>query len=230
MVASLVKHYLTSNRNVRSAIIIGEIRPDQSRIIAPGMNEDISSRNDVWSTVRNDVGEADKLDAAVQQSSTDEWNTASLKIEEGSPESIFRKVVEQFDSIERINLANSLSVQTPELVLLRHTPMQTDNVGEWRSGGAANRIANQDGIWKPMLSEIKAAAIHGKSEKISEKLAYRKFIKDSEFETSKVFERENIEDRKNIKNIETRLRMTRSENSSTRSKKHGPKVNLDPDP
>ena len=33
-----------------------------------------------------------------------------------------------------------------------------------------------------------------------------------------------------IKNIETRLRMNRSENISTRSKKHGPKVNLDPDP
>ena len=34
------------------------------------------------------------------------------------------------------------------------------------------------------------------TETISEKLAYRKFIKDSEFETRKVFERENIEERK----------------------------------
>ena len=41
---------------------------------------------------------------------------------------------------------------------------------------------------------------------------------------------ENIEECKNNKNIETRLRMTRSENSSTRSKNHGPKVNIDPDP
>ena len=81
-------------------------------------------------------------------------------------------------------------------------------------------------------------AIHGKSETKSEKLAYRKYIKDSEFETRKVFEQENIEERKNIKNIETLLRMTWlddkqmtwSENSSTHSKKHGPKVNLDPDP
>ena len=43
---------------------------------------------------------------------------------------------------------------------------------------------------------------------MSEKLAYRKYIEDMDFETSKVFERENIE-RENIKNIETRLRMTR---------------------
>ena len=86
------------------------------------MNEDISIRDDVRSTVRSDVGEADKLDAAVQRSLSDEWNTASLRIVEGSPESIFRKVVEKYDSSKRMNLANSLSVQTPELVLLRHTP------------------------------------------------------------------------------------------------------------
>ena len=40
-----------------------------------------------------------------------------------------------------------------------------------------------------------------------------------------------IEECENIKDIETRLRMTRSENSSTSNyKKHGPKVNLYPDP
>ena len=110
-----------------------------------------------------------------------------------------------------MNLANSLSVQTPELVLLRHTSMQTDNVGKQRNVRFATRIANKDGIWKPTLSDIETAPTHGKIETIREKLAYRKFIKDSEFETSKVFGRENIEERKNIKNIETRLRMTRIE-------------------
>ena len=102
-----------------------------------------------------------------------------------------------------MNLANSLSVHTPYLVLLRHTPMQTDNVGKQRGGAAATRIADQDGIWRPTLSDIKTAAIHGESETKIEKLAYRKFIKDSEFETRKVFERENIEERENMKNIET---------------------------
>ena len=66
--------------------------------------------------------------------------------------------------------------------------MQTENVGERRGGAAATRIADQDGIWSPTLSDIKTAAIHGDSETISEKLAYRKFIKDSDFETRKVFE------------------------------------------
>ena len=44
---------------------------------------------------------------------------------------------------------------------------------------------------------------HGDVETMSEKLAYRKFIKDSEFETTEVFERENIE------NIGTWLEMTK---------------------
>ena len=130
MVAPLDEPFLASNGNVRSASIIGSSRPDKSRIIAPGMNEDISSRYDVRSTVRSDVGEADKLDAAVQKYLSDEWNKAPLRIVEGSPESIFRKVVKNSDSNERMKLTNSLSVHTPELVLLRHTPMQTDNVGE----------------------------------------------------------------------------------------------------
>ena len=77
MVTPLDKPFLTSNGEIRLASIFGASRPDQSRIFAPGMNEDISSRDDVRSTVRNDVGKADKLDAAVQISLSDEWNTAS---------------------------------------------------------------------------------------------------------------------------------------------------------
>ena len=55
LVPPLDEPFMTSNVNVRSASIIGANRPDQSRIFAPGMNEDISSRDDVRITVRNDV-------------------------------------------------------------------------------------------------------------------------------------------------------------------------------
>ena len=208
LVASLDEPFLASDGNVRLASIIGASRPDQIRIIAQGMNEDILSRNNVRSTVRSDVGEADELDAAIQLSLSYEWNTASSRILDGSPEIIFRKVVKKSDSSERMKLAKSLSVHTPELVLLRHTPMQTDNVGKRRENSAATRLTDQYGIWRTMLSDIKAAVIYGESETISEKLAYRKFIKDSEFETREVFELENIKEREYIKNIETRLRMT----------------------
>ena len=51
MVAPLDEPFLAINWYVRLASIIGASRPDQSGIIAPGMNEDISSRDDVRSTV-----------------------------------------------------------------------------------------------------------------------------------------------------------------------------------
>ena len=102
-----------------------------------------------------------------------------------------------------MNLTNSLYVQTPDLVYFRYPTIHTYNVLDQRTGGVATRIANKDGIWKPTLSNIETAPTHGNIEIISEKLAYRKFIKDLEFETRKVLERENIKARKNIKNIET---------------------------
>ena len=77
MVTSLVESLLESNGNVRSTSIIGASWPDQSRIFTPGMNKDIYGRYDVESTVRNDVGKADKLNATVEGSSTDECNTES---------------------------------------------------------------------------------------------------------------------------------------------------------
>ena len=154
MVASLDEPFLASNGNICLASIIGESMPNQSRIIATGMNKHISSRNDVWSTVRSDVSKADKLDTAVQRSSSNKWNAAPLWIVEGSPKSIYPKIVEKYDSSERMNLANSLGVQTPKLVLLRIPPMQTDNVGDRRDEGVATRVAYEDGTRRPTYSRI----------------------------------------------------------------------------
>ena len=125
------------------------------------MHEDISGRDDVRSTVRNDVGEADKLNATVDGSSTDEWNTASSRIEESTPKSIFRKGIKKLDSSDRMNLTNSLRVQTADLVSFRDPTIQTDNILDQRSGGVTTRIANKDGIWEPKLSDIGTAATHG---------------------------------------------------------------------
>ena len=90
---------------------------------------------------------------------------------------------------------------------------------------------DKDGIRRPTDRDVRMTPTHGNVETMSEKLAHRKFIKDSEFETREVFERENIE------NIGTRLettrldenQMTRSVDSSKSSEKHEPEVNPDPD-
>ena len=85
-----------------------------------------------------------------------------------------------------MNLANSLRVQTPDLVSFRDPTIQTDNVLDQRSGGVATRIANKYGVWEPKPSNIGTAATHDEIKNISEKLAYRKYIKDSDFVLRKV--------------------------------------------
>ena len=101
---------------------------------------------------------------------------------------------------------------------------------------AATRVMDQDGIWRPTDRDVRTAPTHGDIETISEKLAFHKYIKDLEFETRKLFEREMSN--QNIENIGTRLETTRlDENQMTRSvhisklsKNHEPEVNPDPEP
>ena len=90
---------------------------------------------------------------------------------------------------------------------------------------------DQDRIRRPTDRDVRTTPTYGDVDTMSEKLAYHKFIKDSEFKAREVFDRENI------KNIGTRLettrldkQMTRSVDSSKRSKKHEPEVNLDDKP
>ena len=89
-----------------------------------------------------------------------------------------------------MNLANSLGVHTPKIVSFRHPTMQTDNVGHRSDGSVAARVVDQDGIWRPTDRDVRTMPTHGENETIIEKLAYCKFIKDSEIETREVFERE----------------------------------------
>ena len=124
MVTYLVESLLTSNGNIRLASILGASRTNQSRIFVPGMHEDISGRDDVRSTVRNDVGKAGKLETTVEGSYTDEWNTASSRIEESTPKIIFRKGIKKLDLSDRMNLTNFLRVQTPDLVSFRDPPFR----------------------------------------------------------------------------------------------------------
>ena len=89
--------------------------------------------------------------------------------------------------------------------------MQTDNVGNPINSITTTRVMDQDGIRRPVERDVRTTPTHGGVETMSEKLAYCKFIKDSEFETREVFERENIE------NIGTRLETTRLDGQMTQS-------------
>ena len=179
MITPLTEPFLTSDGDVRSTIVIGASRTNHSRIVTPFMNKDISSGDDVLSTVRSDVDEADKLNTAVQRSSTNKRNTAPSRIEEGSLKIIFPEIVEESNSSERMNLANSLGVLNPKLVSFRHPPMQTDNVGHRSDGSVATRVMDQDRIWRPMDRDVRTAPTHGDVKTMSQNLAHCNFIKDS---------------------------------------------------
>ena len=122
-------------------------------------------------------------------------------------DSICPKIIKESNSSERMNLVNSLLVQTPKLVSFGHPSTQTDNVGLLINSIAVTRVVDQDGIWRPTDRDVKMASRHGDIENISEKLAFRKYIRDSEFETREVFERETSN--QNIENIGIRLETAR---------------------
>ena len=199
MIALQDESTLSSNRIVRTSIDIGNSRIDHGRIGTPTVNKNIWSVDDNFN-VQSDVGKADKLDTIVQQYPTNKRNTASPRIKEKSLESIFSKIVEESNSSERMNLANYLGIDSPKLVHLGHPPIETNNVGDLLDGIVATRIENSNRIWMRTDSDNMMSHTHD-IETISEKIAYRKHIRDLEFETRKVLERETSN--KNVENIVT---------------------------
>ena len=120
----------------------------------------------------------------------DERNTASLLIVECAPKSIFVKDIKEFDSSSKKNLTNSVPVKTPDLVSFRDLPVNTDNVTDQRSGSVATNISDKDRIWKPKPSDLGTAATHDLIKNISEKLAFNKYLKELDFETIKMLQRD----------------------------------------
>ena len=59
-----------------------------------------------------------------------------------------------------MNLANSLSIETPKLVHFGQPPIETDNVGNLLGGIVANRIENSNGIWRRTDRDDRMAHTH----------------------------------------------------------------------
>ena len=85
-----------------------------------------------------------------------------------------------------MNLTNSLGIETPKFLHLGHPPIEIENVGNLIDGIVATRIENLDRIWRRTDRDDRMAHAHDDIETISENIAYRKNIRDSEFETREV--------------------------------------------
>ena len=103
-----------------------------------------------------------------------------------------------------MNLTKSVPVKTQYLVYFRDPSVNTDNVTDGRSGGVANSIADKDRIWSPKPSDIGTAATHDEIKNINEKLEFRKYLKELDFETIKILQRDH-KAWENRKEIETRI-------------------------
>ena len=117
VIASQNEPTLSCNSILRALSDIGNSRKDRGRIGTPIVNKKIRSEDKNF-RVKIDVDKVDKLNTIVQRYRTNEGNTASPRIEEEILESIFSKIVKESNSSKRINLANSLSIETPKLVHL----------------------------------------------------------------------------------------------------------------
>ena len=85
-----------------------------------------------------------------------------------------------------MKLANSVPIKTPDLVSFRKPFINTNNGTDRRSGGAATRIADKDGILRTKPSNIGTAVTHDEIKNISENLLFHKYLKDLDFETIKM--------------------------------------------
>ena len=117
----------------------------------------------------------------------------------GLPDPVFFRYPGSDATASSVKYIVCLNVRVTERYAWRWSPA---------SGDVATRIADKDGIWRPKPSNIGMAATHDEIKNISEKLAFRKYIKDLDFETIKMLEQEHKE-REYIKEIETQLSMTR---------------------
>ena len=75
-----------------------------------------------------------------------------------------------------MNLANSLSIETPKLVSSGHPPMQIDIVGHPIDRIVATRVVDQNRIWRSTDRDDRMARTHDDIETISEKSAYRNIL------------------------------------------------------
>ena len=181
------------------------------------------------------MGEADKLDTIFQRSLTSERNTESPRIEEESLESVFYKIVEESNLSEQMNLANSLSIESPNLVHFGNPLIETKNVGNLLHGIVATRVENSNGIWRRTYRDDSMAHTHD-VETMRKTTAYCNHLRNPEIETRKNLERETSNE--SIENIVTQLdktrldnnQMTRSTDSSKHSKTYELGSNSDPEP
>ena len=101
-----------------------------------------------------------------------------------------------------MNFANSVPVESPDLLSFRDPNVETHNVTDGRSGGVATSIADKDRIWRTIPSDIGTAATHADIKNNNENLAFRKKLNELDLKTIHMLEQDHRA-RENMENILT---------------------------
>ena len=109
-----------------------------------------------------------------------------------TPKGIFHEKVKKLDSSNRMNLAGSSGIKTPELVHLRNSPVNTyDEPG---NAHVADDVSDKDrGQRSKLRKSGGAAATHDDQFRISEKQRLKQLNENIDFEILKTVERDNME-------------------------------------
>ena len=140
------------------------------------------------SILRSRTGSIDPLDTSIQGSATQIRNLNLSCIEKLGVKSVLSEIVPDLDPSKRANLTNSVLRERPKfksfgLPALDATDIRNANFV------ASTRANSLSGTWKDNVSPSRLGYTHD-FETMIETTAYRNHIKNYEFETRKVFERE----------------------------------------
>ena len=85
---------------------------------------------------------SDELDATVDGPTPNKRDMANRRKVKDTPKCIFLEKVENLDSSQRVNFANSSGVKTPNLVPLRDSPVNAND--EFSNGPVAVGVSDKD--------------------------------------------------------------------------------------
>ena len=165
-------------------------RGNHSRIGTPGVNKEVlSPRSDTTSNVLSCTDNIKKFDTHVHRSATQERNLESSCIEEVGVKSIFPEIRKEFNSSVQVNLINSVLSESPKFISLGHPTVETAGIPNI-DFATSTRAKNCNGSRRGTERDDSLGYTHD-FETMSETIAYRNHMKNSEIETREVFEPEN---------------------------------------
>ena len=104
-------------------------------------------RSDTTSNVLSCTDNIEKFDTLVHGSMNQERNLGSSFIKEVGVKSIFPELGKELDSSVRVNLANPVLSESPNFKLLRHPPMETEDIRNL-DYISTTRPKNCDRLWR----------------------------------------------------------------------------------